>query len=241
MGKIIDITGQRFGRLTVLGMGKDKYSPSGKRIITWDCICDCGNRTNVTGGHIKSGHTWSCGCAHKEQMEAIGKFNLTHGKSRNREKEKSYQTWAYIKRRCYNPSDIDYPYYGAKGITLWEGWVNNPTDFCKYVEALERYGEKGTTIDRIDFTKNYEPGNLRWLSLEEQQRNKSSNLRITANGETHILQEWANITGIERRVISTRLKRGWTPEEAVNTPVLQGEKLYKKSPIKVERKRRKRQ
>ena len=236
-----DLTGQRFGRLLVIQRADRYKTDSGKRGTYYHCKCDCGNEVTVIAGHLTTGHTWSCGCAHEEQKEAWKTINLKHGKTKNKKIEKSYQTWEYIKRRCYNPSDVDYRFYGAKGISLWGGWMNDPAAFCEYVESLDRYEETGTTIDRIDYTKNYEPGNLRWLSLPEQQRNKSSNRIIAANGETHILQEWANITGLSSGVIAYRLKRGWTPEEAVNTPVLHGQKLYKKAPIKVERKRRKRQ
>lgn len=222
-----DLSGKRFGRLLVIERTNRYKTASGKRGTYYRCKCDCGNEVTVIAGHLTTGHTWSCGCAHAEQMEAWKTINLKHGKTNNRRIEKSYQTWEYIKRRCYNPADIDYPYYGAKGIVMWEGWVNNPADFCEYVETLERYNEKGTTIDRIDYTKNYEPGNIRWLSLAEQQRNKSSNRRITVNGETHILQEWANITGLSYGVISYRLKHGWTPEEAISVPASYGNRIHK--------------
>ena len=218
MGKICDLTGERFGRLKVVKIGKDKYLPCGKRVVTWDCVCDCGNTTNVSSAHLKSGHTLSCGCAHKEQMEAWKTINLSHGRTQNKTPTKSYATWTGIKRRCYNRNDIDYPNYGKKGIKLWDGWKDNPKAFCEYAEALPRYEEEKTTIDRIDFRKDYEPGNIRWITIKEQQRNRSNNVWITANGETMLLQDWANRTGIDRRTIAARLKLGWSPEKAVNTP-----------------------
>lgn len=218
MGIVKDLSGKKFGRLTVIQQGPDKYQPSGKRVITWDCVCECGCQTNVRSGHLTSGHTWSCGCAHKEQQEAWKTLRLSHGRLKNREATKSYRTWIGIKRRCYNPRDIDFPYYGAAGIKMSDLWVNNPTAFCEYVESLDKYSEKNTTIDRIDFQKGYEPGNLRWITLAEQQRNKRNNVWITANGETLLLQEWANRTGIERRTISARLKMGWSAEDAVSIP-----------------------
>lgn len=218
MGIIRDLTGQRFGRLTVLRMGKDKHTPRGKRVITWDCVCDCGKTTNVRSSHITSGHTWSCGCAHAEQMEAWKTLKLTHGKTANKQISKSYSRWTQIKQRCNNPKDVDYPYYGAKGIRLWEGWENNPTDFCRYVEALEGYDITGSTIDRVDYTKNYEPGNLRWVSLADQQRNKRNNIWISAFGETQLLTDWARETGLSRDTIKYRIKKGWSAEKAIGTP-----------------------
>lgn len=226
-----DLTGMRFGRLVVLHRVERFKTASGKRCTYYACVCDCGNQTVVTAGHLTTGHTLSCGCAHKEQEEAWKSINYKHGRTIDRTPTKSYLRWEQIKRRCYNPTDVSYPFYGEKGIKMWDGWTDNPTAFCEYVESLDGYDVDGSTIDRIDYTKGYEPGNLRWISLAEQQRNKSSNRLITANGETHILQEWENITGLKRGVIAQRLERGWTPEEAVNTPTLHGKKLYNKAPI----------
>ena len=222
MGKVRDLTGQRFGRLTVLEQGKDKHRPNGKRVVTWECVCDCGNKTNVSAGHLTSGHTWSCGCAHKEQMEAWKTFKLTHGRAKGKTKDRAYRTWMFIKRRCYNKNDVCYPHYGAKGITMWSGWVNNPSAFCDYVSSLDRYDEPSVTIDRIDFKKGYEPGNLRWITLDEQQRNKSSNVFLTINGETHTISEWARITGMNASTISFRVRNGWDAENAVFSPANQG-------------------
>ena len=227
-----DLTGKRFGRLVVLERAERYKTNTGRRSTYYICQCDCGKTTTVTANHLTTGHTWSCGCAHKEQEEVWKTYKLTHGKTTGKKLTKSYSRWMQIKQRCYNPNEVSYPFYGAKGIKMWYGWIDNPTAFCEYVESLDGYDTEGSTIDRIDYTKDYEPGNLRWISLAEQQRNKSSNLWITANGETRILQEWANITGLERRVISMRLKRGWTPEEAINTPTLHGKKLYQKAPAK---------
>ena len=217
MGVIRDLTGQRFGRLIVIRMGDDKYTPSGKRIITWDCICDCGNTTNVRSAHLTSGHTWSCGCAHREQMEAWKTLNFKHGRNRKRNPSKSYRCWEQIKSRCYNKNNISYPHYGGKGIQMWDGWINSPEAFCNYVEALDRYREQGTTIDRIDVSKGYEPGNLRWITMKEQQRNKSNNIWITAFGETKLLHDWEKEVNIYAETIKYRLNHGWGAEEALTT------------------------
>lgn len=215
-----DLTGKRFGRLIVIKRADRYYTNSGKRCTYWECKCDCGNQTIVTANHLTSGHTWSCGCAHKEQMEAWKTYRLTHGRTKGKKPDRAYRAWEQIKHRCYNPKDINYKNYGAKGITMWEGWINDPTSFCEYVSALDRYAEDGVTIDRIDFQGNYEPGNLRWLSLAEQQRNKSSNVWITANGETHVISEWSRMTGLSHGTISYRLKSGWTHDQVINTPRL---------------------
>lgn len=209
MGKITDRTGERYGRLLVLRQGPDAFSSKGKRNITWVCRCICGNETTVRSGHLTSGHTISCGCAHREQMEWWKTFSITHGKTN----EKSYRTWLMIKSRCYNKKDIDYRYYGERGIKLADEWKTDPKKFCDYVENLARYSETGTTIDRIDPNKNYEPGNLRWITMQEQQSNKRNNIFLTFDGRTMTLTEWAKETGISQPTLTRRKKAGWSAEQ----------------------------
>lgn len=209
MGIIADKTGERYGRLVVIKQGPDKISPRGKRIITWICKCDCGNVTTVRSGHLTSHHTISCGCAHREQQEWWKTFAITHGRT----KEKSYKTWCFIKQRCYNKKDVDYPYYGGRGVRISDEWINNPELFCEYVESLPRYSEDGTTIDRINPNRNYERGNLRWLSLGEQQSNKRNNVFLTFDGRTMTMTEWAKETGIAQTTLSRRKKAGWSVEQ----------------------------
>ena len=214
MGIITDRTGERYGRLLVLKQGPDLFSPKGKRLITWICRCDCGNETVVRSEHLTSHHTLSCGCAHKEQMEWWKTFAITHGKT----KEKSYKTWLLVKRRCYNKKDIDYPYYGGRGIKLAGEWEKNPGAFCEYVENLPRYSENGTTIDRINPNKNYEPGNLRWLTIQEQQSNKRNNIFLTFDGRTMTLTDWAKETGISQPTLTRRKQAGWSVEQMLTIP-----------------------
>lgn len=227
-----DLTGKRFGRLVVSERAERYKTNTGRRSTYYICQCDCGKTTTVTANHLTTGHTWSCGCAHKEQEKAFCTINLTHSRVRDRTPSKSYRRRQQIKQRCYNEKDISYPYYGAKGVKMWDGWIDNPAAFCEYVESLDGYDTEGSTIDRIDYTKDYEPGNLRWISLQEQQWNKSNNAWLTANGETRRVIEWAQALGVTRDTISQRIKRGWTPEEAVSTPSMQGKRLYKKAPAK---------
>lgn len=216
-----NLLGKRFGRLTVLELSEPRFSGNGRRINMWECQCDCGNKTIVSTSHLTSGHTFSCGCAHKEQMEKWKTVRKTHGKT----KSKSYKTWLHIKARCYNPSNkMTYPYYGAKGIRMYEGWIDSPEEFCRYVEQLPRYLEADTTIDRIDFTKNYEPGNLRWITMDEQQRNKCSNVWITAFGKCQTISEWSRETGINASTLSARIRAGWDHCEAVSRKAMCGKK-----------------
>lgn len=206
-----DLTGRRFGRLTVLKQAEPTRNKHGKNIYKWQCVCDCGRSTVVASNHLLSGHTGSCGCLHEEQMEKWKTFSVTHGRT----SQKSYKTWLQIKARCYNENHIVYRYYGGKGIFLWDGWVHDPAAFCEYVEELPGYNDPKTTIDRVDFTKNYEPGNLRWITLQEQQRNKSNNVRITHNGETKIASEWAKEIGVSVSTITHRKRNHWSDDDAL--------------------------
>lgn len=217
-----NLTGQRFGRLVVIQRAENEQGSNGARCTYWKCICDCGKNATVSASHLQTGHTQSCGCAHQEQMDAWKTVKLSHGRSKNGKIEKSYQTWMQIKRRCYNQNDVDYKWYGKKGIDLWNEWLNDAGAFCNYVELLDGYNDSKTTIDRIDVSKGYIPGNLRWISLGEQQRNKTNNVLITYNGETRCAQEWADMVGMSRSGIIGRLKRGWTIEDALTIPPRKG-------------------
>ena len=168
--KAIDLTGQRFERLTVIDRsGVDK---SGK--ITWRCRCDCGNETIASGDNLRRNHTRSCGCLMRETFAT-----LTHGNARVGKMTTEYEIWQSMKKRCLNPKAVAYKWYGARGITIAPEWVDDFLAFRAYVG--ERPG-KDLTLDRIDNDGNYEPGNVRWATRSEQQRNKLTQQPKGRNG-----------------------------------------------------------
>ena len=112
--KLIDLTGKRFGHLTV--MGQAAPSPSGK--VRWRYLCDCGNYVDVFGANLKRGTTQSCGCY---QREFLSKTKTVHGQRRT----KLYGVWCSMKARCYNPNQKAYPLYGGRGITVCLEWLND--------------------------------------------------------------------------------------------------------------------
>lgn len=134
-----------------------------------------------------------------------------HGLSSTR----AYLTWQHMKRRCLNPKLGQFKDYGGRGITICERWMRFGNFFADMGER-----PKGKTLDRIDNNGNYEPGNCRWATKKEQQRNMRSNRLVTINGATMCAIEWAEISGTSPITIITRLGRGWDSERAVFQPAV---------------------
>ena len=153
---IIDITGQRFGKLVVTA-----HSHTEDAKAYWRCQCDCGCKTSVRGTHLRQGQIKSCGC-----------LSFVHGDCCGSQRTPEYITWRNMLQRCGNPRAHNYKYYGGRGIRVCDRWVNSYTDFLLDV------GRKPTdehTLDRIDVNGNYEPGNVRWATWSEQAANKRDN------------------------------------------------------------------
>lgn len=217
-GRFKDITGQRFGRLIVLHPSHASTLKSGKSsAIYWACQCRCGNLTVVSGHHLRLKRIKSCGC---RRTELIARVNFKHGRSsRSHPQRYLYELWLGIRSRILDSSNISYPTYGGAGVPMHEPWKTDSTGFIKYV--LSEIGERpsrGHSIDRIVNALGYVPGNLRWRTPYEQNRNKTTNRMITANGETLCVTDWARRLGRTPQSISRRIDRlGWTPENAVTS------------------------
>ena len=129
-----------------------------------------------------------------------------------------------MKERCYCPNSTSYPRYGAKGISMCDEWRQDYTSFYNW-SISNGYSDE-LTIDRIDGNGNYEPSNCRWASDITQANNRSSNVRITFNGETHTLAEWSRIFKIQPQTLYYRINRAkWSIEKTLTTPVKQYKKL----------------
>lgn len=163
--KTIDLTGKVFGNWTVLGRDYEN-DKLGK--IMWFCQCSCGNVRSVIGQALRNGTSTQCrDCWKKEDKHTADSRRRINGKP-----TKTYNTWDAIIHRCYYPSQSSYKHYGARGIKMCDEWKNDYFAFYDYVSSLDRFGEPGMTLDRIDNEKGYEPGNVRWATRAQQNRHK---------------------------------------------------------------------
>lgn len=161
MGKFIDLTGRRFGRLLVL----EKAGRNDSLQILWRCRCDCGKETITRGLTLRNGETKSCGCLFEESRKAG--FHVIHGGS----KERLYNIWRAMRSRCNNPNNWKYSDYGGRGIRVCSEWNKYPV-FRQW--AMTHGYENSLSIDRIDVDGNYEPDNCRWADDKTQANNKRS-------------------------------------------------------------------
>jgi hypothetical protein len=123
-----------------------------------------------------------------------------------------YYCWIHMKARCLNPNNTAYHNYGERGISICERWSSS---FLNFLSDMGNMPSRKHTIDRIDNNGDYTPDNCRWVTRKYQQRNRRNTVYVTFNGETKSAAEWSEITGIKRHTIVTRIKRGWTPEDAI--------------------------
>lgn len=207
-----DLTGMRFNRLTVIRSAEK--SKTGE--TRWVCKCDCGNETIVQSNNLKSGLVKSCGCLRHEYL--VDSHTIHGGAKRDGKRTKLYSIWIGMRRRCYDMNDVNYHRYGERGITVCGEWKD---DFAKFRAWAVKNGYRpNLTIDRIDNDRGYSPDNCRWAGARDQARNRRSNRVITFNGETHILVEWAEITGIPRSTLYDRIvKYSWPIERALTEPL----------------------
>ena len=210
MGAPLDLTGQKFGKLTVL-----ELSEYGNGYRKWKCKCDCGNICYIPTKTLRNGTAKSCGCLRISLLRArVSKHLMTN--------TRLYKIWKNIKKRCYGNTSYLTKNYKDKGIIMCEEWKNDFKIFFDWAikNGYDNNSPRGVcTLDRINYNGNYEPENCRWISIQEQQLNKSTNRRITFNNETHTISEWAKIINIKPKTLEMRFLRGWDIKKALTTPL----------------------
>jgi streptogramin lyase len=203
----IDLTGQIFTRLTVIGCGG--YID---RRVAWACRCECGASVLVQGKLLRSGNTRSCGCLQRTKASARAKVGITttHGASRQGEHHRTYKIWAGMLARCRTPTHQAYKWYGARGVKVCGRWGQFENFLADMGAAPERM-----SIERLDVNGDYEPSNCKWATAGEQALNRRTNRRISHEGETWTVTEWAAKLGLNVSTLRYRL-RAWGVNRALS-------------------------
>lgn len=199
--RIVDLVGQRFERLVVTGRAPNKSEKDTN--ARWHCKCDCGRMCIAYGQDLRRGKFKSCGCLNAERI-------FKHGQSRTKE----YRTWLTMRQRCENPKNAAFQFYGGSGILVCERWK----EFENFRADMGEAPTPKHTIDRIAGTKGYEPGNCRWATYAEQNRNITRNVWVEIDGVSKVVQDWCKEFGIGRKTVETRVRNGWDLIEALRTP-----------------------
>jgi hypothetical protein len=194
--------GQMFGAWEVV-----KPAGFGQKYL---CICrSCGEtEKNVRASDLVAGKTLMC--------KKCSQGSLS-GSTTDPRTSFEYNTWVSMNQRCYNPKCKDYKNYGARGITIFEPWKESFEAFYLMVGPRP---DPSYTLERIDYNRGYEPGNVKWIPRAEQPLNKRDNVRLEIDGETKIVSEWAldSRCSVSMFTIYKRLKNSWEPKEAVFAP-----------------------
>lgn len=204
MPSFIDLTGERFGRWTVIDRAGAEFA--------WNCKCDCGTRKKVGAQSLRRGDSTSCGCFQREEF-AKKRYRLTHGAA-GIDRAPEYSVWSSMKDRCGNPKTKNFGDYGGRGIKVCERWLS----FENFADDMGPRPE-GHSIERRDNNGNYEPGNCFWATRLEQNRNTRRNRFLTHNDETKCITEWTALKGFKENTIRQRLFMGWEVSRAIETPI----------------------
>lgn len=172
MGKVLDLKGKVFYKLTVIG---DRIMINGRS--HFECLCVCGNTKIIIGKELTIGSRKSCGMCHKK---------------RTREEKLMYHIWLKIKSRCLNPNDKMYKNYGGRGIGIHNDWM----DFETFFNDMGKKPSSKHTVDRIDNNGNYGKSNCKWSDRHEQSNNRRNNIFYEYKAIKLSLQQWANYFGV---------------------------------------------
>lgn len=183
----------------------------GKGKIWWKCICDCGEQIETYTLLLRSKKQQSCGCLRKETSAKHCEGMTKHGHYKGNKPTPEWSAWAALRARCYVKTHKQYKNYGGRGIAVCERWHT----FDNFLEDMGKRPDKGYSIDRIDNSKGYEPGNCRWATTTEQNNNMRTNRRVSYNGEELTLAQWCKKLHISRGLWIAPLQRLGSHEKAL--------------------------
>lgn len=203
--------GERFGRLVIVReLERDRLNQRYAELR-----CDCGAVTRVRYDVLRRPNgTRSCGCILIERNRAT-KPNLKHGEAGDGKRSPEYIAWHHAKTRCTRPSDPEWKNYGGRGIIFCARWES----FERFLEDVGRRPSEKHSLDRIDNSKGYEPGNVRWATASEQNRNRRGNVWVEIDGVRMVLKDWAARFGIPYATVRTRIRSGLSAQQALSRPV----------------------
>ena len=182
--RIIDRTGQIYGRLTVVRRVENR-----SKHVYWLCTCTCGGTIETSADALRSGASVGCGCV---RIDLVRHRSTTHGATSGPRRSREYKAWLGAKARCVNPASHRFKNYGARGIRMCAEWIDDYSAFLRDMGSAPN----GKTLDRIDPNGNYEPSNCRWASTGEQARNRTNNVYVSYLGKRMVLQDLAEHVGV---------------------------------------------
>ena len=197
--------GDEFSRWTVL-------KPAERRNF-WTCKCQCGTVRDVRQYSLYAGLSTGCGCT---RQDGVRKAVMKHGCNRGHSPTREYVAWIAMNDRCANRNNVAFHNYGGRGIAVCERWRGE----CGFANFLADMGPKPSpqhSLDRYPNTDgNYEPGNVRWATRSEQNRNKRNSVLVNYRGQVVCVSDLAKATGRDRHVLSRRIRAGMSAEEALS-------------------------
>jgi hypothetical protein len=212
MTKLRNLQGEKFGRLTPIEILPERVQGR----VAWLCECECGARLSVESVRLTSGNTKSCGCYRVDRGVTHGKSTRTHGAWSGNRPTPEWTAWSQMRYRCERPTHAQWLDYGGRGIAVCQRWRDSFEAF------LSDMGPRPTprhSIDRIDNDRGYAPGNCRWATASEQNKNRRERqpviVSVTIDGETLSLDLALARYGVHRRTFYARVRAGSTIAEAL--------------------------